>query len=61
MIITVPLDRIQDNPWQTRQAEPANETVKELAMDILSNGLMQTPVGRLVNVPAEVAHSDPVL
>jgi len=42
------LDRIKPNPWQTRsQTDEAH--VKELAADILKNGLLQKPVGRLID------------
>ena len=48
MIIPFLLDRIQPNPWQTRsQTDEAH--VKELAADILKNGLLQIPVGRLID------------
>jgi ParB/RepB/Spo0J family partition protein len=48
MIINVPINRIIKNPWNTRQGEPDPEYVKALALDIVQNGLMQNPVGRLV-------------
>lgn len=48
MIISVPIDRIDPNPWQTRLSEPDPEYIKELAMDIAANGLLQFPVGRLM-------------
>lgn len=48
MIINVALDKIQPNPWQTRLAEPDPEYIKELAMDIAANGLLQMPVGRII-------------
>jgi ParB/RepB/Spo0J family partition protein len=37
------------NPWQTRYGEPDPGFIKSLALDIAANGLIQTPVGRLVN------------
>lgn len=46
IIVNIPLDSIQPNPYQTRFVEP--ESVKELADDIRANGLMQIPLGRLV-------------
>ena len=47
MIINVPLDKITNNPWQTRSA--INQAhVEELAADIRKNGLLQTPVGRML-------------
>jgi ParB-like chromosome segregation protein Spo0J len=48
MIVNVPLTRIQDNPWNTRAVPPTPEDVKELALDIANNGLMQKPAGRLM-------------
>lgn len=47
MIIHIPLDRITPNPWQTRQGDPDLDYIKELALDIANNGLLQNPVGRL--------------
>ncbi len=53
MIIPFLLDRIKPNPWQTRtQTDDAH--VKELAADILKNGLLQKPVGRLVQSDGQV-------
>lgn len=46
--IPIPLDKIMPNPWQTRQGEPDKDYVRELADDIHQNGLLQTPIGRLV-------------
>jgi ParB-like chromosome segregation protein Spo0J len=52
MIIPFLLDRIQPNPWQTRtQTDEAH--IKELAADILKNGLLQKPVGRLVDAAGQ--------
>ena len=47
-IYNVPLKHITANPWQTRLSPPALEYVKELALDIAANGLMQTPMGRVI-------------
>lgn len=47
MIIYVPLNQIEDNPWQTRQAYD-DEYLAELAADIRRNGLLQMPSGRLI-------------
>ena len=47
-ILYVPLDHIDPNPWQTRVGDPDQEYIKELAMDILSNELLQRPMGRLL-------------
>ena len=44
MKISVPLNRIKPNPWQTRIAEAGAEYIKDLALDIARNGLLQTPV-----------------
>ncbi len=47
-IIRIPLERITENPWQTRRgADP--EYIKELAEDIKANGLLQVPKGRFVD------------
>lgn len=46
MIVNVPLDAIYPNPYQTRLVD--GETVRDLAEDILANGLLQAPVGRLI-------------
>lgn len=48
MSILIPLDRIDDNPWQTRQRYD-DAYIDELAGDIERNGLLQVPVGRLVS------------
>jgi len=45
-LIHVELDRIEPNPWQTREVNP--EAVQELAQDILINGLIQPVAGRLM-------------
>lgn len=45
IIVNVPLEKIYPNPYQTRMVD--GESVKELAEDILANGLMQVPAGRL--------------
>lgn len=48
----IPLDLVKENPWQTR---PINlEKVAELAADIRENGLLQPPVGRVVNLAGEL-------
>lgn len=48
MIILVPIDRINPNPWQTRFGDPDPEYIKALALDIAANGLLQSPAGRMV-------------
>jgi ParB/RepB/Spo0J family partition protein len=48
MLINIPLDRIDPNPWQTRLGDPDPQHVKSLAMDIAQNGLLQNPLGRLM-------------
>lgn len=45
---TIPLDRILPNPWQPRESEDP-EHIKALALDIAAHGLLQKPVGRLVD------------
>ncbi len=46
MIVQVPLNWIKQNPWNTRSDEPDPEYIKELALDIADNGLLQNPIGR---------------
>ncbi len=41
---------IQNNPWQTRISEPDAAYIESLAQDIQKNGLLQTPMGRLMTV-----------
>lgn len=44
-VVLVPLDDIDDNPWQPRQTyDPA--ALEELAASIETNGLQQPPAGR---------------
>lgn len=50
MIVEIPLTYILPNPWQTRQGEPDPKYIAELAADIQANGLLQTPMGRVVNL-----------
>jgi ParB/RepB/Spo0J family partition protein len=47
-IYQIPLEKIVANPWQTRQGTADAETIKELALDIAANGLLQTPIGRIL-------------
>lgn len=47
MIIYIPLDQVDDNPWQTRQAYD-DDYIAELAADIRRNGLLQYPAGRAI-------------
>lgn len=47
MVHHIPLKDVYPNPWQTRQGDPDPEYIKELALDIAKNGLLQAPVGRL--------------
>jgi ParB family chromosome partitioning protein len=42
----VPLSKIHANPWQTRTEEEP-ETVQRIADSIATEGLLQTPIGRL--------------
>jgi len=45
---TFPLDRFQPNPWQPRESEDA-EHIKALALDIAAHGLLQKPIGRMMD------------
>ncbi len=46
----VELNRILPNPWQTRQPDDKDsEYIRLLAVDIKARGLLQTPLGRLVD------------
>ncbi len=44
----ITLEAILPNPWQPRENEDG-EHIKALALDIAARGLLQTPVGRLVD------------
>lgn len=55
MITHISLEDIQPNPWQTRQGEPDEEYIKNLAYDIATNGLLQTPLGRKVGERVQLA------
>lgn len=46
MILNIPIELIEANPYQTRQGLPDPGNIEELAADIRQNGLLQTPVGR---------------
>ena len=54
----VPITEIVPNPWQTRRGA-APEHIKNLALDIAANGLLQTPIGRLM-LGDEVAPVDEI-
>jgi ParB/RepB/Spo0J family partition protein len=41
---------INNNPWQTRSREPDPAYIQELAQDIKANGLLQTPIGRIIQI-----------
>lgn len=58
MNMEVPITEIVPNPWQTRRGA-ATEHIKNLALDIAANGLLQTPVGRLM-LGDEVAPVDEI-
>jgi len=45
-ILLIPLSHINANPWQTRNNPSSPEYIKELALDIEANGLLQIPIGR---------------
>jgi ParB/RepB/Spo0J family partition protein len=49
MIINISIAKIDSNPWQTRVMEPDPEYIKELALDIACNGLLQIPIGRRID------------
>lgn len=46
--IQIPIERIDDNPWQTRHSYD-EAYIEQLAGDINRNGLMQPPAARLVD------------
>ena len=52
MIKEIKLEKIEGNPWQTRLAID-EDYIKDLAEDIARNGLLQVPVGRLVDEDGE--------
>jgi ParB/RepB/Spo0J family partition protein len=45
----IKLEFIHPNPWQARQGDPDPTYIKELALDIAANGLLQIPIGRLLD------------
>jgi ParB family chromosome partitioning protein len=49
------LELIQPNPWQTREGKPDPAYIKELALDIAQNGLLQTPVARNTGTAIQLA------
>lgn len=49
MTTNIPITLIDPNPWQTRQNDPDPDYVKELALDIAANGLLQAPAARVVD------------
>lgn len=55
--INIKLDFIMANPWQPRMSEDA-EHIKKLAISIAEDGLMQVPVGRLVDVAGQACSID---
>ena len=55
MIQKYGLDLIKPNPWQTRIKAPENGIIKDLALDIAKNGLLQTPIGRQKGQDVELA------
>ncbi len=54
MIEQIPLDRIQPNPYQTRESEDA-EHIQKLARSIAEQGLLQVPTGRRVDGGVQLA------
>lgn len=60
--ILVLLDRILPNPYQTRLPRPADDDhVQALAADIKAHGLLQVPLGRLVDAAAGQPLANPPL
>jgi ParB family transcriptional regulator, chromosome partitioning protein len=45
---------IDPNPWQPRQSEDA-EHIEKIALSIAQDGLMQVPVGRMVDGRVQLA------
>lgn len=45
----IPLDYIKPNLWQTRRGDPDPAYIEELANDIVANGLLQIPIGRMLD------------
>lgn len=44
----IPLGRVFDNPWQSRPID--HDHVEDMAVNIQQNGLLQPPVGRIINL-----------
>ena len=61
MAILIPLDRLADNPWQTRQAYDQAYIREELAVSIARTGLLQVPLARLVDAAAAPVDLAPLL
>lgn len=57
MAIDIPINRIASNPWQTRQAYDP-DSIASLAGDIQRNGLLQPPVGRIVDADGKPQQVD---
>lgn len=49
----IPIDYLRPNPWQTRQGAPDPAYIKELALDIAAHGLLQIPIGRMLDPQGE--------
>src|SRR3972149_9141015 len=45
----IPLDKVTANPWQTRRGDPDPVYIQSLAFDIAANGLLQIPIGRMLD------------
>lgn len=58
--IEIRLEYIQPNPWQPREKEDP-EHIKKIALSIASDGLMQAPVGRLVDADGQCRPVDEVI
>ena len=46
MQFSIPLEKIQANPWQTKIKEPDPDYIRGLAEDIYRNTMLQIPLGR---------------
>lgn len=58
--VDVELDAVMANPWQPRTHEDG-EHIKQLALSIAADGLMQVPVGRLVDADGNPCAIDEAL
>ena len=61
MSLLIPLSRLKDNPWQTRQTYDQAYIEQELAPSIARSGLLQTPTGRLAGSDGKAVEVAPLL